>query len=147
VAQQVGTPAQLYDDPANLFVAGFIGSPAMNFAAVSLLEDGDGVIVLLGNERLGRICPPPSIREDHRAVVGIRPERIALGAPSLGIPGEVELLEPTGLGTIVHIRLGAQRLKAFATERLALNVDDPVGVAVASSDLLLFDPDSGLRMR
>jgi multiple sugar transport system ATP-binding protein len=147
VAQQVGTPAQLYDDPANLFVAGFIGSPAMNFAAVSLLEDGDGVIVLLGNERLGRICPPPAIREDHGAVVGIRPERIALGAPSLGIPGEVELLEPTGLGTIVHIRLGAQRLKAFATERLALNVDDPVGVAVASSDLLLFDPDSGLRMR
>jgi multiple sugar transport system ATP-binding protein len=147
LAQQVGTPAQLYDDPANLFVAGFIGSPAMNFAGVNLLEDGDGIIVLLGNERLGRISPPPAMREDHHAIVGIRPERIALGAPALGLPGEIELLEPTGLGTIVHIRLGAERLKAFATERLSVRVNDPIGVAVASSDLLLFHPDSGLRMR
>jgi multiple sugar transport system ATP-binding protein len=147
VAQQIGTPAQLYDDPANLFVAGFIGSPAMNFKDASLLEDGDAVNVLLGNERLGRISPRPVIRADRRAIVGIRPERIALAAPALGIPGTIELLEPTGLGTIVHIRLGAQRLKAFATERLAARVNDAIGLAVASPDLLLFDPESGERMR
>jgi multiple sugar transport system ATP-binding protein len=147
VAQQIGTPAQLYDDPANLFVAGFIGSPAMNFVDASLLEEGEGVTVLLGNERLGRIAPRPMIRADRRAIVGIRPERIALAAPALGIPGIVELLEPTGLGTIVHIRLGAQRLKAFATERLAVRVNDAIGLAVASPDLLLFDPESGRRMR
>jgi multiple sugar transport system ATP-binding protein len=147
VAQQIGTPAQLYDDPANLFVAGFIGSPAMNFVDVSLLEDGDGVAVLLGNERLGRISPQPVLRADRRAILGVRPERIALAAPALGLPGSIELLEPTGLGTIVHIRLGTQRVKAFATERLGARVNDAIGLAVASSDLLLFDPESGQRMR
>jgi multiple sugar transport system ATP-binding protein len=147
VAQQIGTPAQLYDDPANLFVAGFIGSPAMNFVEVSLLEDGNGVTVLIGNERLGRISPRPIIRADRRAVLGVRPERIALAAPALGLPGTIELLEPTGLGTIVHIRLGTQRVKAFASERLAQKVNDAIGLAVASSDLLLFDPESGERMR
>ena len=147
VAQQIGTPAQLYDDPANLFVAGFIGSPAMNFVEVSLFEDGNGVTVLIGNERLGRISPRPIIRADRRAILGVRPERIALAAPALGLPGTIELLEPTGLGTIVHIRLGTQRVKAFASERLAAQVNDGIGLAVASSDLLLFDPDSGERMR
>jgi multiple sugar transport system ATP-binding protein len=147
IAQQVGTPAELYDDPANLFVAGFIGSPAMNFAEVSLVEDADGAIVLMGNDRLGRISPPPAIREDHRAILGIRPERIALGSPALGLPGQIELLEPTGPGTIVHIRVGTQHLKAFATERLAAGVNDTIGLAVAPADLKLFDPDSGLRMR
>ncbi len=87
------------------------------------------------------------VREDHRAILGLRPERIALGAPALGLPGQIELLEPTGLGTIVHIRLGSQRLKAFATERLTARVNDTIGFAVAPGDLKLFDPDSGLRMR
>jgi multiple sugar transport system ATP-binding protein len=147
VAQQIGTPAQLYEDPANLFVAGFIGSPAMNFVDATLFEDGDGVSVMLGDERLGKISPRPALRADRRAIVGIRPERIALAAPALGIAGSIELLEPTGLGTIVHIRLGAKHLKAFATERLTAQVNDAIGLAVASSDLLLFDPESGRRIR
>jgi multiple sugar transport system ATP-binding protein len=70
-----------------------------------------------------------------------------LAAPALGLPGTIELLEPTGLGTIVHIQLGTQRVKAFATERLAVTVGDTIGLAVASSDLLLFDPQNGQRMR
>ncbi len=147
VAQQIGTPAQLYDDPANLFVAGFMGSPAMNFADVGLHDEEDGVAVLLGSERLGRIGAPLDLREDRRAVLGIRPERIALGPPALGVPGRIELLEPTGPGTIVHLRVGSQRLKAFATDRLVVGVNDAVGLAVAPADMLLFDPVSGLRMR
>jgi multiple sugar transport system ATP-binding protein len=147
VAEQIGTPAQLYDDPANLFVAGFMGSPAMNFVDVSLRDDEHGVAVLLGNEPLGRLAAPLEMREDRRAVLGIRPERIALGAPVLGLPGRIELLEPTGPGTIVHLRVGPQRLKAFATDRLAAGVGDAVGLAMAPADMLLFDPVSGLRMR
>jgi multiple sugar transport system ATP-binding protein len=146
IAQQVGTPAELYEDPANLFVAGFMGSPAMNFADVNVVEDGDGVIVKLGKHRLGRISPPPVVRKDH-AIVGIRPERIALGSAALGVPAQVELLEPTGPGTIVHLCLGDQHLKAYATERLIAKVDDTIGLAVAPGDLLLFDPDSGVRLR
>jgi multiple sugar transport system ATP-binding protein len=147
VAQQIGTPAQLYDDPANLFVAGFMGSPAMNFADVILLEDEAGVAVQLGSERLGTIAAPLNMRQDRRAVVGIRPERIALGSPALGMPAHVELLEPTGLGTIVHLRLGTQRLKAFAMDRLAAGVNEAIGLAVAPADMLLFDPVDGMRMR
>ena len=147
VVQQIGTPAELYDEPANLFVAGFMGSPAMNFAEVSLVQDGDGVIVLMGIDRLGRIAPPPVVREDHRAILGVRPERIALGAPASGLAARIELLEPTGPGTIVHVRLGAQRLQVFATERLAAGVNDTIGLTVAPGDLRLFDPDSGEAVR
>ena len=74
-------------------------------------------------------------------------QRQMLGSPALGLPGQIELLEPTGPGTIVHIRVGTQHLKAFATERLAAGVNDTIGLAVAPADLKLFDPDSGLRMR
>ena len=152
VAQQIGTPSQLYDDPANLFVAGFIGSPAMNFADVTLLEDGNGAIVLLGDQRVARVSPTPVLRADRRAVMGVRPERISLGAgASAGVAaqprGEIELLEPTGLGTIVHLRLAAVRLQAFATDRLSVHVNDTVSFSVSPADLLLFDPDSGRRMR
>jgi multiple sugar transport system ATP-binding protein len=78
-------PGELYDNPANLFVAGFIGTPAMNF-------------------------------------------------------------EPTGLGTILHLRIAGQRLKVFTTERVTAGVEERVGISVNAADVLLFDPGTGLRL-
>ena len=143
VAQQIGTPAELYGNPANLFVAGFIGAPAMNFLQATLQNQGD---VCVGALRLGRTAPLRGAPKDGRITVGIRPERISVVAPARGLPAQIDFLEPTGLGTILHLRLDGQRLKAFTTARVAFALQEHVGVSIDAADLLLFDPDTGLRL-
>jgi multiple sugar transport system ATP-binding protein len=152
IAQQIGTPADLYDNPANLFVAGFIGSPAMNFIDATLVHEREAAnnatlsSVLVGTLRLGSVQHAGAVRNHGRVTIGIRPERIALGeAP--GLAAQIDLLEPTGLGTVLHLRLAGQRIKVFTTERLAAGTKDVVNIAVQSRDLLLFDPESGVRLR
>jgi len=152
IAQQIGTPADLYDNPANLFVAGFIGSPAMNFIAATLVHEHEAAdnathsSVMVGSLRLGSVLHAGAARKDGRVTVGIRPERIALGEAS-GLATQIDLLEPTGLGTVLHLRLAGQRIKVFTTERLAAGTKDAVNIVVQSRDLLLFDPDTGVRLR
>jgi multiple sugar transport system ATP-binding protein len=143
IAQQVGTPAQLYENPANLFVAGFIGTPAMNFLNGSVR---DGIDVLVGSARLAEAAPARATPTDARVIVGIRPERITLCAPAQGLPAQIDLLEPTGLGTILHLRLAGQRIKVFTTERVTAGVQELVGISVKAADVLLFDPGTGLRL-
>jgi multiple sugar transport system ATP-binding protein len=147
IAQQIGTPAELYDDPANMFVAGFIGSPAMNFIEATWTDESDGAVLCIGRERLGKLRHPLQAASERRVIVGVRPERIELADASLGLPGQIELIEPTGLGTVLHLKVAGQRLKAFTSERLDVQVHGTVGMAVAPSDLLLFDPISGVRLR
>ncbi len=86
IAQQIGTPADLYDNPANLFVAGFIGSPAMNFIEATLVHEREAAdhathsSVMVGTLRLGSVQHAGTVRKDGRVTLGIRPERIALAA-------------------------------------------------------------------
>jgi len=143
VAQQIGTPAQLYANPANLFVAGFIGAPAMNFLQATLRNACE---VCIGALPLGRVAPRRGAPKDGRITVGIRPERISVVAPAQGLPAQIDFLEPTGLGTILHLSLEDQRIKAFTTARVAFALHEHVGVSIDPADLLLFDPASGLRL-
>ncbi len=143
IAQQIGTPADLYDNPANLFVAGFIGAPAMNFLDATLQDD----TVMIEGHVLGAICRPQTHLKERRVMVGIRPERISFCDPSRGLAARVDFIEPTGLGTILHLRLGTQRIKVFTSDRLGVRATDTVGIAVQACDLLLFDPASGRRLQ
>jgi multiple sugar transport system ATP-binding protein len=143
IAQQIGTPADLYDNPANLFVAGFIGAPAMNFLDATL-EDA---AVMIDGQRLGAVGSPQSNLKERRVTVGIRPERISFCDPARGLMARVDFIEPTGLGTILHLRLSTQRIKVFTSERLGLRAADTVGIAVQAGDLLLFDPANGRRLQ
>ncbi len=150
VAQQIGTPAQLYENPDNRFVAAFMGSPPMNFIDAAFAEergDMEMITLLAGREKLGRTRVPGKVRADRRITVGIRPERVQTGPPALGLPALVEMIEPTGLGQILHVTFANQNLKIFTTERLDLKIGDAIGIAVAPADLLLFDPDTGTRVR
>jgi multiple sugar transport system ATP-binding protein len=150
IAQQIGTPSQLYDDPANFFVASFIGSPGMNFIDATLADersDSDFVSIMVGRERLGRTRMPLGMPGDRRVVVGIRPERIEIGAPSLGLPARVDMVEPTGLGRILHVNFAHQTLRLFILGRVDAGAGDQIGIAVNPADLLLFDPGNGERIR
>ncbi len=148
VIQQVGAPLELYDNPANIFVAGFIGSPAMNFITVRALRQDKGIDLLVGATTLLAMPAPDRLPDNGEVIAGIRPERIGLlPAGEAGVTATVELVEPTGVATVVHANIAGQQLKLFTTERLQLAVGQPVSLAIKPADVCLFDPADGERLR
>src|SRR5258708_19139678 len=106
LVEQRGKPLELYDKPANLFVAGFIGSPAMNFLPGTVdgrqLRLGDGVAIPVpGDAR---------VANGQKVVFGTRPEHLALAAGSDGLPATVVVVEPTGADTQVFAKFGGTEL-------------------------------------
>ena len=141
--EQVGAPLELYDRPSNQFVAGFIGSPAMNFLSG---EIADNAVVTAGGARWP--LPPGfkgRIRDGTRRVIyGVRPEHLRLDAG--GVPIVVQLVEPTGSETQVLARLGEQRLLGAFRERVAAHPGDTIAVAADPLLVHVFDPASGERV-
>ena len=162
--QQLDTPAVLYDDPVNLFVAGFIGSPAMNVVTASL-STADGATRVVASFGEHRLVVPEAVlirRPAVRAVVaaggevavGIRPEDIedAEFVPGTG-PDEllevtVDLAEPLGAETIVHFEvISGVPFTARLSPRTTVRAGRPVKLAVDVDRLHLFDPASGRSLR
>ena len=141
--QQLGTPAEVYESPANVFVASFIGTPTMNLVP-STLDDGTLIAPAI------RI-PLPSARfrlEQGRALVaGIRPEHLTLtDAAGAGIRGTVDLVEPLGHESLVHVDAEGARLVAVTTEKVSLRPGDSVGLDVDTTEMHLFDATSEERI-
>jgi multiple sugar transport system ATP-binding protein len=145
IVQQVGSPLDLYDRPANLFVAGFIGSPAMNMFDAVYRADGPA-IELADGTRLP-LDRPRQVSDATPVTVGIRPEHIpvsAAGQPGIGCG--VELIEPTGFGTILHVRPFGVGLKAFTLDRDVAATGDAVTIRLPAERLHLFDAKDGKRL-
>ncbi|ASG20375.1 ABC transporter ATP-binding protein [Nitrospirillum viridazoti] len=141
--QQVGAPQELYDQPANLFVAGFLGSPPMNFVDATLAPDG---ALVAEGQTLARVSPPAGLAAGTTLTLGLRPERLALTDPTKGSAVRVDVVETTGTGRVVHLALGPQRLKLFTMDPRPLAPGDVVGLVVPPGAPLLFDPVSGARL-
>jgi sn-glycerol 3-phosphate transport system ATP-binding protein len=111
VADQIGTPMDVYDRPASVFVAGFIGSPAMNFLAAKVGQDRKSVD-LAGTNANGAIslplARPTSAAVGTAVALGVRPEHLHPAADG-PLQFEVELAEPLGADTLLHGRFGAAR--------------------------------------
>lgn len=145
--QQVGTPLDLYERPTNLFVASFIGSPAINLLDGNLRCEGERWLIML--ESGEQLPAPPRLQgRDGQAVkVGIRPEDVQVSIQNAGSPtGQIELVEPMGLGTILHIGAVHGMLKAFVLDR----ADYPFGTSIAyrlpADRLHIFDAQTGQRI-
>ncbi|MCA0941793.1 sn-glycerol-3-phosphate ABC transporter ATP-binding protein UgpC [Salipiger pacificus] len=139
--QQVGTPLELYDRPANLFVAGFIGSPGMNFLKGDIADRSlhlrDGRTVALPAEM------PATMGE---ATLGIRPEHVVLSpAGEAGLEATVDLVEPTGHGIILHLTLAGTVFKVLTHDRRWLEPGPSVGVSFPAEALHLFNAE-GVRV-
>jgi multiple sugar transport system ATP-binding protein len=134
--QQVGTPAEIYARPANLFVAGFIGAPPMN-----LIEGTcDGAAFRTGAGLLPLAAPPGP------AVLGIRPEDIALVAPEgAALAGTVYSSELLGDSAVVTVAIGRQLVAAKVGPAGGLPIGTPVGLSPDPTKLHLFDPATGRR--
>ena len=142
--QQVGAPLALYDKPANLFVAGFIGSPGMNFLPATFAKGGKADAVLADGQRL-RLPDGLPLKEGDAVTVGLRPEHIRL-ADDGGLKGEVEVVEPLGLSTQFYVRLANQQLCVFAMGRSNVRPGETVRLSADPAALHLFDPESGNRI-
>src|SRR5581483_9127093 len=142
--EQIGSPLELYDDPANLFVAGFIGSPAMNFLKGRLTTNGVGRGVEI---EAGCVLPAPDTREPdgREVVVGVRPEHFGIGEPC--VQAEVVVVEPTGADTQVYCRLAGREVTAVSRERHTFRPGDRIQLKPQRGKSYLFDPASGGRLQ
>jgi multiple sugar transport system ATP-binding protein len=141
--EQIGSPLHLYDHPANVFVAGFIGSPAMNFVhGTAAMVDGTMSFVSDGGLRLP--MPACDLAEGAAITYGIRPEHIAIGEG--GVPMTVVVTEPTGSETQVFAKSGKDLIDAVVKDRIAARSGDEIGFVIDPSRVHLFDRETGARL-
>ena len=140
VVQQVGTPLELYDQPVNVFVAGFLGSPPMNFLEAEVVDGPDGVRVAGEGFSFPVSRDGMALTRGRRVTVGLRPEDIVL-EPAADHPSatHVTLVEPMGSATIVYVPLGGQLIAIQTEKETDLAPGSPVGIGVARGRLHLFD--------
>jgi len=143
VVEQSGTPLELYDRPANIFVAGFIGSPAMNLLKGKIKLNGKPSFVTDDGIDLP-LAGAPKGSDGQPAIYGIRPEHFALGGKD--IKAEVSVIEPTGSETQVFAKIGGQKIVGVFRERVAVRPGDALPMVPDSKSVHLFDKETGLRL-
>jgi multiple sugar transport system ATP-binding protein len=143
--EQTGSPLELYDHPANQFVAGFIGSPAMNFLPGTLRRAGpDAFVELTDGTRLP--APARTAGADGQPIVfGTRPEHLAL-ADTGGIPVNVVVMEPTGMDTFIACRHQSVDLAAVFRERYDFAPGSTIHLVPDTQRAHLFDAGTGQRL-
>jgi multiple sugar transport system ATP-binding protein len=140
--EQIGTPLELYDRPANLFVAGFIGSPAMNFLPGQV---GDGGFRPDGLDSAAPALPLPARAVPGEPVIyGFRPEHLRLAED--GVPVTVQLIEPTGSETMVTARMGSTTVVGAFRERISARVGDTLHILPDPALAHLFSQGTGMRL-
>ncbi len=147
VVEQTGSPLELYDQPANQFVAGFIGSPAMNFLpGVVRRANGAARVEFEG----GLSLPAPSnavSAEDGRSVIyGTRPEHMELSSNGEGVPTEVVVVEPTGADTQVFTKIAGVDVTSVFRDRHAFRPGEVIRLRPDVHRAHLFDAATGVRL-
>jgi len=144
IVEQIGQPLEIYDHPDNMFVAGFIGSPAINLLPGSfragdrtVFETDGGMVVPL--ERV------PAAAGNGRGVLGIRPEHITID-PEGAVGLSVTVTEPTGSETFIIGRSEGETLRCLFRDRVALKPGDAVRLRLDPARILFFDEATGRRM-
>ncbi|NRF70636.1 sn-glycerol-3-phosphate ABC transporter ATP-binding protein UgpC [Aquincola sp. S2] len=147
IVEQIGTPLELFDRPGNLFVAQFIGSPAMNVFPGKLIDDAEG----RGVEALGARWPVNGLRAGSAGQpvhYGVRPGDIELAAH--GVPAKVIVVEPTGAETELLLQVGSngneQKLTLVTHGRPTAQPDDVVHLAIDGAKAHVFDGAGGQRL-
>jgi multiple sugar transport system ATP-binding protein len=142
VVEQMGAPLDLYDKPQNLFVAGFIGSPSMNFIKGNIYVNGSAGV----KSSNGTLLPlsAPAGAQNQAVVYGIRPEHLVVADD--GLPAEVVVVEPTGSETQVFARLAGQEVVALLRERITVKPGDQIRLKPDARFVHLFDETTGNRI-
>lgn len=156
VLQQIGAPGDLYDHPTNMFVAGFIGSPSMNFFDATVKGSNGSTVFDTGTFQL----PVPSDtadalrkRNDEKYVIGIRPEDIydsayqAPGITSAQVPAKVDIVEPMGSEIYLNLLSGDKTFVARVDPRSSARAGNQVGLTMDVNKVHIFDKKSEMAIR
>ena len=143
--EQLGTPEEIYNQPATLYVAGFVGAPAMNMLEATV---EDGKLAIAGTD--ARLALPErfagAARTGAQVIVGVRPEALRLGPGSstgLSLPVEIDVVELTGPEQVTTARAGSQRLTATLPPQARVAKGQPCAFVFDAEALRLFDPATG----
>ena len=149
VLQQVGTPLEVYNDPANVFVARFIGSPGMNLLRGTPVRTDRGMAVDLGS--LGVTSPLPAelaaalAEQAGDVLYGFRPEQVLLSERGLKLP--VTFVERIGARTVVHFDQDGSAVKAVFDNDVGLRIGDIATLSAEPLSVRLFDADTGVAIK
>ena len=156
IVQQVDTPMELYERPRNIFVAGFIGSPQMNFFNVKLDAEGDDVVAFIGNDKI--VLPKGKVNETVKSyvgkevVLGIRPEHMhdeetfIANQPDGVVNATVDIAEMMGAETYLYLTINDSKAIARVSSRFDTQIGDEVKVALDLNRIHLFDKDTELTI-
>ena len=146
--EQIGTPLELYDHPANLFVAQFIGSPAMNVVHGVVRRDGAQAWVEAEGGVRWPVAPTSPVQDGKAVVYGVRPGDLGVGAgaDARSVPAEVIVVEPTGAETELLVRVGASQFVVVLHGRTQAEPGETIHLRVATGAVHLFDPTSGIAL-
>ena len=143
IVEQIGSPLDLYDNPANQFVAGFIGSPAMNFLKGTVRVNGSAIFEGPNGVKLP-VANAPKSADGVAAVYGIRPEHFTLADD--GAEAEIVVIEPTGSETQVFAKLGGEEVVAVFRERHQFKPGEKIKLKPDPKLVHLFDAATGKRL-
>ncbi|WP_088286850.1 ABC transporter ATP-binding protein [Ideonella sp. A 288] len=144
IIEQIGTPLELFDHPGNLFVAQFIGSPAMNVLPGTLRRGADGGVHVEAEGAAWPVNPLSTAKDGLSVHYGIRPGDLSLAAA--GIAATVVVVEPTGAETELLLQVGAAQLTLVMHGRTDVKPGQAVHLAIDAAKAHVFDGASGLRL-
>ncbi|MDY7578772.1 sn-glycerol-3-phosphate ABC transporter ATP-binding protein UgpC [Herbaspirillum sp. RTI4] len=146
MVEQMGAPLDVYDNPENLFVAGFIGSPAMNFLRGTYRQKGDAAWVEFVDG--GKLAAPVSdIHDGHAVIFGMRPEHLSLANGSVGLSCKVNVVETTGATTELFCLHGKTEICVIFHDRHHFVSGETVTLVPKSGRVYLFDVETQQRLR
>jgi multiple sugar transport system ATP-binding protein len=143
---QVGTPMDLYDRPVNLFVAGFIGSPSMNFIAGRVGVRADSTVLVCADGHEFPLPAGPGLAPGRAITLGVRPEHLRL-ADASAVSLRVDIVEPTGDETNLYGKVGDELVCVRLHQRVAVVPGQAVPLSWPLDRLHVFDTASGQRIR
>ncbi|MCC7366311.1 MAG: sn-glycerol-3-phosphate ABC transporter ATP-binding protein UgpC [Dehalococcoidia bacterium] len=154
--QQLGTPQEVYAEPTNVFVAGFIGSPATNFFRGVVRDEGEGMSIDTGDFKL-RVNPgrqaPLKDYIGREVIAGVRPEHIHDAAYQPAdtetdeLDVQVDVTEMMGNESLLHLVAGQSKLLARVDPRTKARPGEPLRIAIDTTELMAFDPETELALR
>ena len=143
---QVGTPLELFDNPKNLFVASFLGSPEINlFQGIVQIEDKSCFLKLDENSNL-KLPKGLNLRENQEVIIGLRPQALKISSQDTKLKSQINIIENTGTSTFVFSTIGSTDLCSEVDRNLNVKVGDIISLSAEPSQMMVFSPETGERL-